>query len=141
MISGSGRPPAEGNGNALVFLPGESHRWRSLAEYSPWDCKELDMTEQLQFLSLFPIANNEISSNLPFAIKMCFSNQLLTVISTMLCQSKHTSNKICIPETLMSILWDDYLSLFFNVRWLLARAYLLVWTFRPLSIKCFKIRC
>ena len=30
-----------------VFLPGESHGQRSLAGYSPWGCKELDMTEQL----------------------------------------------------------------------------------------------
>ena len=30
-----------------VFLPGESHGQRSLAIYSPWDCKESDMTEQL----------------------------------------------------------------------------------------------
>ena len=29
----------------LVFLPGESHGQRSLAGYSPWDCKELDTTE------------------------------------------------------------------------------------------------
>ena len=28
----------------LVFLPGESHRQRSLASYSPWGRKELDMT-------------------------------------------------------------------------------------------------
>ena len=30
-----------------VFLPGESHGQRSLVGHSPWDCKELDMTEQL----------------------------------------------------------------------------------------------
>ena len=30
-----------------VFLPGESHGQRSLVGYSPWGCKELDMTEQL----------------------------------------------------------------------------------------------
>ena len=30
-----------------VFLPGELHGQRSLADYSPWGCKELDMTEQL----------------------------------------------------------------------------------------------
>ena len=30
-----------------VFLPGESH-----GGYSLWDCKKLDMTEQLHFLSL-----------------------------------------------------------------------------------------
>ena len=28
-----------------VFLPGESHGWRRLADYSPLDDKELDMTE------------------------------------------------------------------------------------------------
>ena len=30
-----------------VVLPGEFHGQRSLASYSPWDHKELDMTEQL----------------------------------------------------------------------------------------------
>ena len=30
-----------------VFLPGEFHGQRSLAGYSPWGLKELDMTEQL----------------------------------------------------------------------------------------------
>ena len=28
-----------------VFLPGESHGWRSLVGYSPRGCKELDMSE------------------------------------------------------------------------------------------------
>ena len=28
-----------------VFLPGESHGWRSLVGCSPWGCTELDMTE------------------------------------------------------------------------------------------------
>ena len=32
-----------------VSLPGESHRQRSLAGYSPWGCKESDTTEQLHF--------------------------------------------------------------------------------------------
>ena len=35
-----------------VFLPGESHGQRNLAGYSPWDCKELDMTERLTLLLL-----------------------------------------------------------------------------------------
>ena len=34
-----------------VFLPGKSHGWRSLAGYSQWGHKELNMTEQLQFHS------------------------------------------------------------------------------------------
>ena len=35
-----------------VFLPGESHGWRSLVSYSPQGHKELDMTERLHFTSL-----------------------------------------------------------------------------------------
>ena len=31
-----------------VFLSGKSHRQRSLVGYSPWGCKEYDMTEQLK---------------------------------------------------------------------------------------------
>ena len=34
-----------------VFLPGKFHGWRSLVDYSPWDRKESDTTEWLQFLS------------------------------------------------------------------------------------------
>ena len=30
-----------------VFLPRESHRQRSPADYSPWDLKELDKTKSL----------------------------------------------------------------------------------------------
>ena len=32
-----------------VFLPGESHGWRSLVGYSLWGCKESDTTEWLHF--------------------------------------------------------------------------------------------
>ena len=52
-IPGLGRSP--GGGGKIpwrrawqptpVFLPGESHGQRSLAGYSPWGCKESDMTE------------------------------------------------------------------------------------------------
>ena len=31
-----------------VFLPGESHGQRNLAGYSPWGCKESDMTDITQ---------------------------------------------------------------------------------------------
>ena len=49
-IPGMGRSPGERNGNPLVSLPGESHGRRSLIGYSPWGCKESDMTEQFYFL-------------------------------------------------------------------------------------------
>ena len=32
-----------------VLLPGKSHRWRSLGDFSPWGREELDMTERLHF--------------------------------------------------------------------------------------------
>ena len=38
----SGRCPGDGNG--YLMLPGKSHRQRSLAGYSPWGHKEMDMT-------------------------------------------------------------------------------------------------
>ena len=45
-IPGSGRSSGEGNDNPTPApLPGRSHGRRSLVGYSPWGCKELDMTE------------------------------------------------------------------------------------------------
>ena len=38
-------PLEEGMATHSVFLPGEFHGQRSLVGYSPWVCKELDMTE------------------------------------------------------------------------------------------------
>ena len=50
-ISGLGRSPGEGNGKpSPVFLPGKFHGERSLVGYSPWGCKESDMTAQNAFM-------------------------------------------------------------------------------------------
>ena len=38
----------------LVSLPGKFHGQRSLAGYSPWDCKESDTTEQLTLYIFIP---------------------------------------------------------------------------------------
>ena len=47
-IPGLGRYPGGGHGNPLQYSCLEnSHGQRSLAGYNLWDCKELDMTEQL----------------------------------------------------------------------------------------------
>ena len=45
-------PLEKGMATTPVFLPREFHGQRSLAGYSPWGCKELDMTESFS-LSLF----------------------------------------------------------------------------------------
>ena len=48
LIPGSGRSPWRKKWQPTpVFLPGESHRQKSLAGYSPGNCKELDTIEQL----------------------------------------------------------------------------------------------
>ena len=44
-ILGGEDPLEEGLASIPVFLPGESHRQRSLAECSPWGRKESDRTE------------------------------------------------------------------------------------------------
>ena len=47
-IPGSGISPGGGHGNPLPYFCLENpHGQRSLAGYSPWGRKELDMTEQL----------------------------------------------------------------------------------------------
>ena len=47
LILGLGRSPREGNSNPLQYfcMPGIFHGQRSLVDYSPWGCKELDMTD------------------------------------------------------------------------------------------------
>ena len=50
-----------------VFLPGEFHGQRSLAGYSPWSRKDLDMTEQL-ILSL------SLSSSMPGRVQFLKGN-------------------------------------------------------------------
>ena len=43
-IPGTGRSPEEGVATHSSVLPGKFHGQRSLVGYSPWGCKELDMT-------------------------------------------------------------------------------------------------
>ena len=50
-----------------VLLPGESHEQRSLEGYSPWGCKESDMTEWLTFpfLSLISVQFSSVAQSCP----------------------------------------------------------------------------
>ena len=48
LIPGLGKSPGGGHGNPLQYSCLENpHGQRSLAGYSPWCCKESDMTERL----------------------------------------------------------------------------------------------
>ena len=40
-----------------VFLPGEFHGPGSLADYSPWSCRESDMTLMIIFIIIFHYDN------------------------------------------------------------------------------------
>ena len=53
-----------------VFFPEEFHGQRSLASYSPWGCKELDMIEQL---TLIQMADSCWYLALPLVFKTVFS--------------------------------------------------------------------
>ena len=45
-----------------VFLPGECHGQRSLAGYSPWDGKDLDMTEATEHARTFTLQGSFLRS-------------------------------------------------------------------------------
>ena len=49
-------------GFQAIFLPGKFHGQRSLADYSPWGCKESDTTEQLSTDNIWKIIMNSIST-------------------------------------------------------------------------------
>ena len=67
-----------------VLLPGKSHGQRSLAGYSPWGRKELDMTERLHFhfsiyrvlkLILFNLHNNLVKIGESDALFLIFTDK------------------------------------------------------------------
>ena len=69
-LPGLGRSPGRGHGNALQYSCLENpHGQRSLVGYSPWGCKELDMTEQLSSSSRMVI--------LPKVVQL-FTSELIT---------------------------------------------------------------
>ena len=53
-----------------VFLPGESHEQRNLVGYSPWSCKESDMTEGLMATSVSFPPNCEVGAFILFIPKL-----------------------------------------------------------------------
>ena len=57
-------PLEEGMEPTPVFLPGESHGQRSLADYSPWGHKEADMTEHTCTSGIQDLIEKEPGSSL-----------------------------------------------------------------------------
>jgi len=57
-IPGLGRSPGEGKGYPLQYSCLENpHGQRSLADFSPWGCKESDTTERLS--TMYKVDTNE----------------------------------------------------------------------------------
>ena len=89
-VPGLGRFHGEGNSNPLqVFLPGESHGQRSLADYSPQGCKRLDLTENdLAHMCCFFMVSNFIPRLQSLWLETY--RTLLGPILTPLCQMEST---------------------------------------------------
>ena len=80
-----------------VFLPGEFHGQRSLVGYSPWGCKELDMTEQLTFtLSHFFIGKQSEKKKNIYIYNSALEN--LKTKSPLELKTKITKNKSTLEE-------------------------------------------
>ena len=74
LIPGLGRSPGGGHGNPLQYSCLENpHGQRSLAGYSPWGCKESDMTEQL---------NKHICCILGKFLRAIFTFILFSIVAT-----------------------------------------------------------
>ena len=61
----------------LVLLPGEFHGLRSLVGYSPWSCKESDMTERLHFHFLSLLFDYSKNISLFWFLDICFAQKVL----------------------------------------------------------------
>ena len=70
-----------------VFLPGEFHGQRSLAGYSPWGHKELDVTEQLSLHFTSPLLElgNKVTQSLCFLPTSVFlrTDSILDLLQTL----------------------------------------------------------
>ena len=128
-----GRSPGESNDCTPVFMSGQSRGQRSLVGYSPWACKESDMTERLSLdvlreFSLLYIQKLDTLSHFSYCVE-CSENALFftkedikTRVVIIATQSKRS---LQVPE-LFNVLYTYVLSLSL---WFLFFTYL-----RPFSL-------
>ena len=80
-------PLEEGWQPTPVFLPGESHGQRSLASYSPWGCKESDMTERQPSTAQVLLASLVYREDIAYtALLFAFFSQQWTMNNGLSCQ-------------------------------------------------------
>ena len=83
-----------------VFLSGEFRGQRSLVGYSPWDCKELDLTEWLTLWLSSSFSNKKHRHGIPWTLKSSLSflpcpkamDKFLSVLSSTIFTSGSWSN-------------------------------------------------
>ena len=125
-----------------VFLPGKSHGRRSLAGYSPWDCKESDTTEHIhtninmrQFTSVqslsrvrlfvtpwtaacqasLSITNSQSLLKLMSIESVMPSNHLILCHPLLLLPSIFPSIRVFSNESVLHIRWPKYWSFSFSI--------------------------
>ena len=92
-IPGLGRSSGGGHGNPLQYCLENPHGQRSLASYSPWGCRELDMTEQLstaqphvrQWMQYWPSLGTQLTVVSLLSLSVCLSFCLCISVSPPLC--------------------------------------------------------
>ena len=60
-----------------VFMPGEFHGQSSLVGYSPWGCKESDVTEQLTHTHTHTHTHTRMKYGRPWLITSCLDSTFL----------------------------------------------------------------
>ena len=101
-IPGVGKSPKREWLPTPLFLPGEFHGHRSLINYSPWSCKELEMTEQISLLQL--LKNNDYISLFCTIYSCCLSILYIVVYIT-----KAHIPIFPIPHSYFNLSNNDYL--------------------------------
>jgi len=118
-IPGLGRSSGGGHGNPLQYSCLENpHGQRSLVSYSPWGCRELDMTEQLsiaqphvrQWMQYWPSLGTQLTVLSLFSLSLIYSVYLCPFL---LLSHTHMHTHCEIP------LWIAISSLAFSVSHLL----------------------
>ena len=93
----------------IVVLPGEFHGQRSLAGYSPWGCKELDITEQLTHTHIIEVTGIQYSDSQ--FLKVMFHLQLLQHTGHIPCVTQFIFVAYFMPDSLYLLTPSPYITL------------------------------
>ena len=92
----------------LVFLPGKSHKQRSPLGYSPWDCKESDMPEQLTLTNYtYYMRYTQKLNYIPSALTSLPPHPSKPLISNLfVCLQRAPGNTFALESRALGQLWE-----------------------------------